>query len=114
MKTTRIKPTKMNLKTIQNINDELFKAGFDGNGRFRSVGHAYSIAGTILEKYGFEFAGMLDSWVVSSRPSGQLTLEISKSNPSDPFSPTEVSNTAMAFHFAKLGTSRVEVVAYLG
>ena len=104
---------KMGSGTIQAINDDLRKAGLDGNGRFRSVGHAHSTAGNVLEMHGYEFTDMLDSWKVKDE-SGYLMLRISQSNPTDAFSPVEVANTAMAFQFTKLGGDRVEVVAYLG
>jgi len=104
---------KMDQGTIREINADLRKAGLDGNGRFRSVGHAHSAAGNVLEKHGFEFTDMLDSWKVRDQ-SAHLHLDVSQSNPQDPFSPVEVSNTAMGFQFTKLDENRVEVVAYLG
>ena len=105
--------TKMDTKTIRAINADLRKVGLDGNGRFRSVGHAHSAAGNVLEKHGYEFTEMLDGWKAKDE-SGHLMLWVSQSNPTDAFSPVEVVNTAMAFQFTKLDDDRVEVVAYLG
>lgn len=104
---------KMDSGTIRAINADLRKVGLDGNGRFRSVGHAHSAAGNVLEKHGYEFTDMLDGWKAKDE-SGHLMLWVSKSNPTDAFSPVEVANTAMAFQFTKLDGDRVEVVAYLG
>lgn len=104
---------KVDQNMIREINADLRKAGLDGNGRFRSVGHAHSAAGNVLEKHGFEFTDVLSSYLVKL-PSKFLTLDISKSNPDDPFSPVQVSNTALAFSYTKLDENRVEVIAYLG
>ena len=98
---------------IKAINAALRRSGFDGNGRFRTVGHAHSAAGRVLGDFGYEFTDMLDAYKVKDDAKA-LSLDISRSNPEDSFSPVEVANTAMHFSYTKLDDDRVEVVAYLG
>jgi len=99
-------------KDINAVNAALRKAGFDGNGRFRTVGHAHSAAGKVLGDFGYEFTDMLDAYRVKDDAKA-LSLDISRSNPEDSFSPVAVDNTAMHFSYTKLDEDRVEVVAYL-
>lgn len=108
----KVASVKMDRRTAQAINAALRQAGMDGNGRFRSVGHAHSAAGTVLEKYGYEFTDLLSA-TQTNRESASLSLLVSQSNPEDAFSPVEVENTALYFSYTKLGEDRIEVVAYM-
>lgn len=110
---TAASTVKMTNPEKSEINADLRAAGFDGNGRFRTVGHAHSAAGKVLEKNGYEFADMLDSYRVKDDAKA-LSLDIRKSDPEDSFSPVDVANTALHFSYTKLDDDRVEVVAYLG
>lgn len=103
----------MDRRTLQAINADLRRAGFDGNGRFRSITHAHSAAGDVLNKYGYEFTDVLNAHSTKDE-SRALSLYVSRSNPVDPFSPEPVDNTALSFSYTKLTPDRVEVVAYLG
>jgi hypothetical protein len=104
---------KLDSKTRADINHDLIRAGLDGNGRFKAPGYAHGVAGDVLEKYGYEFAGILSGW--DTREDAKvLSLDIAKKTPDDPFSPVPVSNTALYFSYTKLADRRYEVVAYLG
>ena len=109
----RAATVKMERKEIQDINAALRHAGLDGNGRFKTPGHAHTTAGRVLERYGYEFSDMLHGWDV--RPdNAMLSLRVAKSTPGDPFSPVDVQNTAMAFSYTRLREDAYDVVAYLG
>lgn len=110
---TAAAPVRMTRPEITEINAALRRVGFDGNGRFRTVGHAHTAAGKVLDNFGYEFTDMLDSYL-TMRGAGTMSLAISRSNPENSFAPVEVDNTALHFSYTKLGESNVEVVAYLG
>lgn len=94
------------------INEALRKAGFDGRGRFRTVGHAHGEAGSILQQFNLQFTDMLSAWDVKG-DSGVLSLGISKGDPTDPFWAMPVSNAMMHFSYTKLDQDKFEVIAYL-
>ena len=94
------------------INEALRKAGFDGRGRFRTVGHAHGEAGSILQQFNLQFTDMLSAWDVKG-DSGVLSLGISKGDPTDPFWAMPVSNAMMHFSYTKLAEDKFEVIAYL-
>jgi hypothetical protein len=89
----------------KSINAALREVGFDGSGRWFTVGRAHSEAGSVLEKFGYQFSDVLSAWDVKGdkRNAGALSLGISKSDPNDPFYAMPVENTAMHFSYANLG-----------
>jgi len=93
-------------------NDLLRKAGFDGNGRFRSIGYALNVAFGKLEKIGIEQGEVMNAHLFRE-PSGSRPLDIAFSNPEDPFSPTDISNSVLHFSWTELRDGVYEVVAYL-
>ncbi len=107
------------------INTALRDVGFDGNGRWFTVGRAHSEAGSVLEKFGYQFTETLSAWDVggTKRDRGSLSLGISKSDPHDPFYAMPVENTGMHFSYTNLAArpggerpehDSFEVIAYLG
>jgi hypothetical protein len=103
---------KMDRKEAKLINEALRNAGFDGRGRFRTVGHAHGEAGSILEKFNMQFTDVLSAWDVKG-DSGTLSLGISKSNPTDPFWAMPIDGGMMHFAYTKLDQDKYEVIAYL-
>lgn len=103
---------------IKAINAALRAAGFEGQGRWRTVGHAHADAGHVLEKFGYQFSDVLTGWDVRG-DQGRLTLGISESDPEDPFYAMPVDNAAMFFLYTDLNAgirgerASYEVVAYL-
>lgn len=94
------------------INASLDKAGFGGKRRFRSVGEATSVAAGVLHKHGLEWG--FNAIHAFRGDTGRRSIELARSNPDDAFSPVEITNTAMAFHWTKMDDGRFEVIAYLG
>lgn len=96
-------------------NAALRKAGFDGNGRFRSNSLALSKAWAVLEKWGIQ-PGEVTSAHTFKRPKGHTTIRLEFINPEDSFSPVDLSNSVLAWHWMEQDNpihDNVEVVAYL-
>ena len=55
---------------------------------------------------------MIDSFALKAAR-GRLTIALALTNPADPYSPTDIANTALAFQWYQLDNMRYEVVAYL-
>jgi hypothetical protein len=94
------------------INKALDKAGFGGRERFRSVGEALNIIAGVLSKAGIEW-GQVNSAHLFSADNGHQSIRLA-SQTSDPFSPVDITNTALGFQWTKLDGPRYEVIAYLG
>jgi hypothetical protein len=90
----------------------LIKAGMDGNGRFRSPGDALSKIGNVLSLQGMEWGEVIQSFPLK-QPSGNMSIRLAITNPADPFSPTDISNSVLAFQWYQLESGQYEVVAYL-
>lgn len=93
-------------------NDDLIQAGMDGNGRFKSVGLALSMACKVLEKYNIEPNQVFSAWEFK-KPKGISSIELAFSNPGDPFSPMPIINSNLYFSWYELMPDKYEVVAYL-
>jgi hypothetical protein len=100
------------------ITKDLLKSGFDGNGRFSTVGQAISKLHDILEKSGFEFGEVIDGFT-TNQPKGRLEIDISRKT-KDPFSPIDIKNSIVSFSWHLMGNEsedkykrKYEVLAYL-
>ena len=90
----------------QRANSELNTLG----NYFASTGAASNQIQAALAKHGIELADS-PQWFGAS---GSQRLDLAFSNPSDPFSPTSISNSVLAVSWHKMDqTGRYEVVAYL-
>lgn len=98
--------------TRSRANRVLSQRGLDGNDRFRKVGQALTVAFDVLSEFGIEPGETLNSHLFME-PSGTRSLELAFSNPDDPFSPTEVSNSVLFFSWTELRDGVFEVIAYL-
>jgi hypothetical protein len=94
------------------VNHELVRAGFDGNGRFRSMGAAMNGMHAVLDKAGLELAD-IPSAHYFMRDQATVNFRLAFSNPQDPFSPTEIENTTLHISYTKLSEDKYEVVSYL-
>ena len=103
---------RLDPKVTVTINKALIKAGMDGNGRFRFPGVALSRIGEVLTSHGIEWGEVIDSFALKAAR-GRLTIALALTNPADPYSPTDIANTALAFQWYQLDNMRYEVVAYL-
>jgi hypothetical protein len=103
---------KMDRKEAKRINEALRHAGFDGRGRFRTVGHAHGEAGSVLQQFNMQFTDMLSAWDVKG-DNGTLSLGISKGDPNDPFYAMPIQGGMMHFSYTKLDQDKFEVIAYL-
>lgn len=94
-------------------NQGLTHRGLDGNGRFRSVSEAISVAFDVLAKVlSIESDGHIDAFFFK-RPSGQRALEIAYTNHEDSFSPISITNSNLWITWHKMDNGRFEVIAYL-
>lgn len=99
-------------KTRGATNAALIKAGMDGNGRFNSPGAALGKASEVLAANGMEWGEVINSLPLR-QPVGRMNISLAMSNPSDPFSPTDINSSALAIQWYQLDGGAYEVVAYL-
>jgi len=103
--------SKLPTRDRQKINASLIRAGMDGNTRFRSPGMGLAKINEVLQVFGVEWGETINSWALN-QPKGKLSIDLA-SQTSDPFSPVQIENTALSFHWDTL-ESGVEIIAYLG
>jgi len=103
--------SKLPTRDRQKINAALIRAGMDGNTRFQSPGMGLAKINEVLQVFGVEWGETINSWALN-QPKGKLSVDLA-SQTSDPFSPVQIENTALAFHWDTL-ESGVEIIAYLG
>jgi hypothetical protein len=60
-----------------------------------------------------EWGQVINSFPLN-QPQGRMMIDLAFTNPEDSFSPTDISNSALAFQWYELGNGQYEVVAYLG
>ncbi len=96
----------------EKANDALEKAGFDGNGRFKTIGQANSKLADVLSNFGLQLGDVMsaDLFREDSRTQN-FSLEFV--NPQDSFSPVAFDDSMVHYSYAKLSPDRIEVVAYL-
>lgn len=96
----------------EKANAALEKAGFDGNGRFKTIGQANSKLADVLSNFGLQLADVMsaDRFREDSRVQN-FGLEFV--NPQDSFSPIAFDDSMVHYSYTKLSPDRVEVVAYL-
>ena len=94
------------------INEALASTGFDGNHRFSSITNALSKAKAVLDGFGIEEDQVLSAFEFSG-PTGRSLIHLAFSNKKDPFSPTSIENSALAFYWHRFETGKYEVVAYV-
>ena len=107
------KDARLDPKVKSLANAALIRAGLDGNRRFRTPGEALSRANNALSEHGLEWDEVINSFQLN-QPKGRLNISIALSNSDDPFSPTSVGNTALAFFWDTLAEGKIEAIAYLG
>lgn len=96
----------------QQVNKELRKWGFDGNGRFQRHGQIVSLAFNSLKKFGLTLTHTVTPSDFA-RPQGTLKWDIEFINEADPFSPEPVSNSILFVQYTKDENDMYEVVGYL-
>ena len=94
------------------INEALASTGFDGNHRFSSITNALSKAQGVLDGFGIEVDQVLSAWEFGG-DNGRSLIHLAFSNKKDPFSPTSIENSALAFYWHRFETGKYEVVAYV-
>lgn len=94
------------------INQELIRAGLDGNGRFEKPGLALASAGDVLLRNGIEFADVISGHRLMS-PEGHTSIGVAFANQEDAFSPLEITNSMLSFSWYAHDKYRYEAVAYL-
>lgn len=99
-------------KTKTATNAALIRAGMGGNGRFVSPGAALGKASEVLAENGLEWGEVINSFPLR-QPKGRMNISLAMSNPSDPFSPTDIANSTLAVQWYQLDGGDYEVVAYL-
>lgn len=104
--------TRLDPKIKTSANRALIKAGLDGNGRFRTSSEALAKANEVLSGVGVEWGEVINSFQLKPE-NGRVTIRLALSNPEDPFSPTDISNSVLAFHWTTLDADKIEAVAYL-
>ena len=96
----------------QIVNGLLSSAGFDGNGRFDTVGQAMNRLTGILEQQGIELDDAPSADIFSYTNPPHL-FDVAFSNRDDPFSPTSITNSRLSVSWYKTDTGTWEILAYL-
>lgn len=109
---------KISKEEKKDITKNLLKAGFDGNGRFDTVGKAISKLHDILQENGFEFDQIIDGFT-TNQTKGRIQIDIARKT-KDPFSPISIKNSLVSFSWHLMGNEsedkskrKYEVLAYL-
>lgn len=106
-------PDKLDASLRRKINSQLSRAGLDGNGRWDRPEGGYVKALDVLSEFGIELGEVVSSHLFR-RSSGTLNIEIAFTNPSDPFSPTQIRNSMLSLTYTEVGDGgRYETLAYL-
>lgn len=104
---------KLDRKTQQKVNQDLIRAGLDGNGRFRRIGEAIGAITKVLGRHGLEEDDVFNADLFRD-DSGRRTFAIAYSNPDDPFSPESVGNSLLVIQWHRFEeTDQLEVISYL-
>lgn len=103
---------RLETKLRVTANQALDRAGFGGSRKFRKVGEGLSTAFHILAEYGIEPDETLNAHNFPEAKGSRL-IHIAFSNAEDSFSPRSIGNSGLQFSWEDLGSSRVEVIAYL-
>lgn len=98
--------------TRQKVNADLMKKGLDGNRSFQRIGQALNVIAQVLEDSGLEQAEVFSADRFR-RDDGRANFDIALSNPTDPFSPTDISNSMLAITWHRHDSGNYEVIAYL-
>lgn len=96
----------------EKANAALEKAGFDGNGRFKTIGQANSKLADVLSNFGLQLADVMSADLFREDARVQ-NFGLEFVNEEDSFSPVTFDDSMMHFSYAKLSPDRIEVVAYL-
>lgn len=91
------------------INKELRRVGMDGNGRFAKPGIAYAKAWEVLERFGYFFPHVQNSFAFNP-DQGTLNVEIAMGTGDIPL---HITNSMFTMQWTKPGDYSFEVVAYL-
>lgn len=91
------KPKNAKIKSADKakLNRALEKAGFDGNGRFKSISEAHGKLTEVLREFGMEFDDVLDAWQYK-QDSGKETIHYAFQT-DDPFWPVSIDNSLLDF-----------------
>lgn len=103
---------RLDNSTRQKVNADLLKKGFDGNLAFQRLGQALNGIAEVLQDAGLEQAEVFSAARFSG-DDGRANFDIALSNPTDSFSPTDITNSMLAVTWHKHDSGRYEVIAYL-
>lgn len=100
----------LDARTRTQINMELIRRGFDGNGRFRTMGYAYDIIEEILAEYGIRAKHVTARDVHRSfgykMPEGVVRFEMVRGE-------EDIKNSLLFISWTEMESYDVEVVAYM-
>jgi len=105
---------KLDKKLGSKINDDLRKAGFDGNGRFKSHGDAVNKIHGVLDKHDIQIADVVSADIFREKEKGTHLFNL-EFKTDDPHSPQSVSNVGLnvSWHDLTGKDNQYEVVAYI-
>ena len=103
---------KLDRALRERVNSDLARAGFDGNGRFRSIGQALNKLSGILQKHGIEEDDVYSADLFRG-DQGHRTFNIAFSNPDDAFSPQAIGNSMLTIQWFQHRAGALEVLSYL-
>ena len=96
----------------QVVNGLLLNAGFDGNGRFDSIGQAINRLTGILEGRGIELDDVPSADIFSYTTPPHL-FDVAFTNRDDPFSPTPITNSRLSVSWYQHESGTWEILAHL-
>ncbi len=95
------------------VMEALDAGGLSGKHLFPTIGDALGHAGRILAAHGLELSDTLAAHEFR-RDVGQISVDLARTNPADPFWPVAIRNTNATIHWHRFQTGRVEVLFVIG
>lgn len=102
---------KLDATLRRKVNKGLRRKGFDGNSRFRTVGHALGQMAGVLDAHDIE----VDEPIMADRfraSTGSTAFHVAHSNPDEPMAPQRITNSMLTLQWTEL-RSGFEIIAYM-
>jgi len=103
---------KMDPVRREHANKALRDAGFDGNGRFESIGAAVNAMWGALGPHGLEIVSVPSADRFRG-DSGTARLDLGWRDPDDPFNERRISNAVLHVSWTLLAPDRYELIVYV-
>lgn len=94
------------------INEDMARAGLDGNGNFRGPGHGVATAFDVLHPYGISVQTMVSGHDVATK-NGRITIPVGYPVADMFMPPIEIVNSVLVMTWHQRESGNYEIVAYM-